>query len=573
LDESEGIDAGEARAIRTRLQAIYDVVPVGITITDPEGHIIDCNPASETLLGITREEHLSRRYDKGWEIFDEDGQPMPPERFASVRALTEGSEIRDQLMEVRHPDGRSVWLSVSASPVLRDGIGVVIAYVNVSELVDASRQIQRLALHDALTELPNHTLCLDLVDQLIRSARRHDEQVAALHLDLDKFREINETLGHGTGDHLLKLTAARLRELAGPNDVVARFSGDEFLLAAPGGDPGTLARQVLEVVATPVETARGRIVLTASIGIACFPEDAGDAAELLRHADIAMTRSKASRNRHSFYNADMGRQVEETLNLARDLDGALENGDLQLVFQPQFDLASRSINGAEVLLRWHHPQRGWISPAEFIPIAEKRGMMTAVGEWVMRRACQQLHDWGRLGLKLPGRLAINVSAQQFDHPDFIDRTADIVRAANVTPESLEIELTENSVAVDPERATQVLHAFQEMGMGLALDDFGIGYSSLTYLRQFEVHKLKIDGSFIQKMVELESERTIVATIIGMARTLGLRTLAEGVETAEQADLLAELGCQSVQGFLFGYPVAADEFAREWLGKPAQKEPA
>jgi diguanylate cyclase (GGDEF)-like protein/PAS domain S-box-containing protein len=337
LDENEGIDASKARAIRTRLQAIYDVVPVGITIADPEGHIIDCNPASESLLGITREEHLSRRYDKGWEIFDEDGQPMPPERFASVRALTERIEFHDQLMEVRHPDGRSVWLSVSASPVLRDGIGVVVAYVNVSELVDASRHIQRLALHDSLTELPNHTLCLDL---------------------LDKFREINETLGHDTGDHLLKLTAARLRELAGPNDVVARFSGDEFLLAAPGGDPGTLARQVLEVIATPAETAKGRIVLTASIGIACFPEDGRDAAELLRHADIAMTQSKASRNRHSFYNADMGRQVEESLNLARDLDGALDNGDLQLVFQPQFDLASRRINGAEVLLRWNHPHRG-----------------------------------------------------------------------------------------------------------------------------------------------------------------------------------------------------------------------
>ncbi|NBB91853.1 MAG: EAL domain-containing protein [Gammaproteobacteria bacterium] len=200
-------------------------------------------------------------------------------------------------------------------------------------------------------------------------------------------------------------------------------------------------------------------------------------------------------------------------------------------------------------------------------------MMTTIGEWVMRHACQQLHDWRQAHLKLPGRLAINVSAQQFDHPDFIDRTADIIRSADVTPQSLEMELTENSVAVDPERATQVLHAFRKMGMGLALDDFGMGYSSLTYLRQFEVHKLKIDGSFIQKMVELDSERIIVATIVGMARTLGLRTLAEGVETTEQAEMLAELGCESAQGFLFGYPVAADEFAREWLGKPAEKEPA
>lgn len=573
MGQSNQIESNEAEAVRTRLQAIYDVVPIGITITDTEGQIIDCNPASEELLGVTREEHLSRRYDKGWEIFDEDGQPMPPERFASVRALTEGVEIRDQLMEVRRPDGRTVWLSVSASPVMRDGVGVVIAYVNVSDLVDASRQIQRLALHDALTELPNHTLCLDLLDQLLRSSLRHGEQVVALHLDLDKFREINESLGHATGDHLLKLTAARLKELAGQNDVLARFSGDEFFLAAPASDPAALARQVLETVCMPVETATGRLSISASIGVACFPEDGQDAEELLRHADIAMTRAKSRRNQYSFYNADMGRQVEERLNLARDLDLALGNGDLHLAFQPQFDLSSGRINGAETLLRWQHPTRGWISPAEFIPVAERRGMMTRVGEWVTRHACQQIREWRAAGLALPGRLAINVSAQQFDHPEFILRMTDILDTAGIEPELLEIELTENSVAVDPRRATEVLHAMREMGISLALDDFGIGYSSLTYLRQFNVHKLKIDGSFIQKMVESESERAIVATIIGMARTLGLETLAEGVETAEQVEMLRELGCDSVQGFHFGHPVTAETFAQTWLIEPAERTPA
>ncbi len=570
INESE---SSEARAVRTRLQAIYDVVPIGITITDADGHIIDCNPASEELLGITREEHLTRRYDKGWEIFDEDGQLMQPQRFASVRALTEGIEIRDQLMEVRRPDGRSVWLSVSASPVLRDGVGVVIAYVNVSDLVDASRQIQRLALHDSLTELPNHTLCLDLLDQLLRSAQRHGEQVAALHLDLDKFREVNESLGHTAGDHLLKLTAARLREMPGANVVLARFGGDEFFLAAPTNDPAALARQVLEIVSSPVEMANGRLAVSASVGVACFPEDGRDADELLRHADIAMTRAKARRNQYSFYNADMGRQVEERLNLARDLDLALDNGDLHLAFQPQFDLASGRLNGAETLLRWRHPSRGWLSPGDFIPIAEKRGMMTDVGEWVTRHACLQVREWRAAGVLLPGRLAINVSAQQFDHPDFIVRIAKILETAGIEPEALEVELTENSVAVDPRRATEVLHALREMGMGLALDDFGMGYSSLTYLRQFNVHKLKIDGSFIQKMVDSESERAIVATIIGMARTLGLETLAEGVETAEQVELLRELGCDSVQGFYFGRPVNAAEFARTWLIEPAERSPA
>jgi diguanylate cyclase (GGDEF)-like protein/PAS domain S-box-containing protein len=569
-------DIGEtedARGMRTRLQAIYDLVPIGITITDPEGRIIDCNPASEHLLGITREEHLSRDYDKGWEIFDEDGQPMAPGRFASVRALTERVEVRDQLMEFRRPDGNGVWLSVSATPILRDGIGVVIAYVNVSELVDASRHIQRLALHDALTELPNHTLCLDLLDQMLRSARQHGEQVAALHLDLDNFREINETLGHFMGDYLLKRLAVRLQNLPNGNAVVARFSGDEFLLAAPVDDPATLARTVLDAIGAPMETASGRVTVTASVGVACFPADGEDAESLLRNADIAMTRAKKVRNQYCFYNASMGLQVEESLNLARDLDEALADGQLHLAFQPQFDLKSERVNGAEVLLRWHHPERGWIPPGEFIPIAESRGMMSAVGEWVGTHACRQIAAWREAGLALPGRVAVNVSAQQLDHPDFVDRLATILESTHAEAESLEIELTENSVAADPMRAIEVLGALRDMGMGLALDDFGMGYSSLTYLRQFRVHKLKIDGTFIQNMVDNESEREIVATIIGMARTLGLTTLAEGVETREQAEMLRSMGCDSAQGFHFGRPIAADDFARMWLDPPIRSRPA
>lgn len=551
-------------SIATRLKAVYDVLPVGITITDLEGHLIDVNAASESLLGIPREEHLRRNFADDWDIFDADGRRMRPEQFASVRALNEGSEVREQLMQVYRPDVSPIWLSVSALPVMKDGIGVVIAYTDVTELVHAGRRIEELALYDPLTGLPNRQVGLDRLQQMLRTAALRHERVAILQLNIDKLREINEAFGHSAGDSVLQEVAERLVENLNSDAVVSRLIGDEFLVAVPTPDPAMLADNLLRASMVPMPSLDGSGTVSTSAGVVVFPDDGVEPEELLRQADIATAQAKKKHALFQFYCEKMDQQIGSQVRLARALEQALAEDQLSLHFQPQFNLADGGLCGAEALLRWHDAELGWVPPSEFIPVAENRGMMAAVGTWVCARACRQLADWKAAGHPLPGRLAINVSAQQFDLPDFVSRLTSQLLELQADPGALELELTENSVISDPAHTVKVMDELSRMGLHIALDDFGKGYSSLTYLRQFNLHKLKIDGSFVQNMVEHDSDRAIASTIVAMARTLGLQTLGEGVETREQADLLATMGCDAVQGYFFGHPIDADTFADSWL---------
>jgi diguanylate cyclase (GGDEF)-like protein/PAS domain S-box-containing protein len=557
-------DIPEADSVRTRLQAIYDVLPVGITITDYEGNIIDVNPASAGILGLSPTEHLSRDFAKDWLIYDETGQLMAPERFASVRALKENVEVRDQLMQVSRPDGTRVWLSVSAMPVLRDGVGVVVAYVDVTELIEATRKIRKLSDRDQLTGLPNRSIGLERLRQMISTASFRSEQVVVLQIDLDNLREINEAYDHSTGDRLIREAARQLVAELNEDAVVARLVGDEFLAAVPTTNPGEVAERLLDALRLPIQPDGKAAKMTASAGGSIFPDDSKDADELLRQADIAALHAKKNRGTHAFFEPRMDSQLGQRVHLAAELERALETEALELYFQPQFSLSNRRLCGAEALLRWRHPERGWVPPEHFIPVAENRGMMPTVGEWVFKAACRQLAAWKRKGNALPGRLAINISAQQVDRPDFADRLAEQLQSLQTSAEEIEIELTENSVIADPIRAVDVLNRLKQMGLHVALDDFGKGYSSLIYLRQFNLNKLKIDGSFITKMVENESDRAIASTIIAMAQNLGLTTLAEHVETREQAELLAGMGCDSAQGFFYGRPIDGESFYSHWL---------
>jgi len=464
-----------------------------------------------------------------------------------------------------------VWMSIAT---VRDAQGAVSHHISI--LVDISEQkaqaarIEQLAFYDPLTGLPNRALFMDRLKQTLAAAQRHGQRVALLFLDLNRFKEINDTQGHAIGDHALAEVARRFQAALRQEETLARLAGDEFVVIAVGADQAAaalIAERLQQALAEPLVVKGHVFALSASIGIAFYPEDGSSPEDLLKHTDIAMYRAKVSGGGYRFYRPEMGTELEKRLEVARRLGRALEAQQLQLYYQPQVHLQTGKVPGAEALLRWFDPEWGPVPPAEFIPIAEERGMMGALGEWVLREACRQVKAWQEAGLSLPGRLAVNVAAQQLEEAEFVTKVPNIVRAAGLTPSLFELELTESSMMADPERAIGVMEALKTAGFALSIDDFGTGYSSLAYLKRFAADKLKIDISFVRDMLSDRNDYAIVATIIAMARTLKLKTVAEGVEKAAQAEALRALGCDGAQGYYFGHPEPPDAFAQKWL-RPA-----
>ncbi len=422
-----------------------------------------------------------------------------------------------------------------------------------------------LAQFDALTGLPNRALLADRFSQMIVQARRHAKPLGVLFIDLDDFKLVNDSLGHAGGDELLKETARRLQSSVRAGDTVARISGDEFAvilgdLARPD-DAAIVAQKIIDCLATPVKVRGHEVFVTASIGIAAFPADGGDAEALLGAADAAMYRAKQSgRNAYQFFTADINQRTRARAQLGSELRRALERGEFALAYQPKFDLRSGRPCAAEALLRWRHPERGLVPPVEFIPVLEETGLIVQVGEWVLRRACEDLKAWRAAGL-LPMQVAVNLSARQFRQQDLHVRIRDLVSAAGVAPEMIELEITESQLMQDPDHARRVIQALSEGGIGVAIDDFGTGYSSLSYLTRFPVSALKIDRSFVADVLSDRAAAAIVRTIIDMAHTLGFIVIAEGVETEAQAVLLRGLGCEQAQGYFFAKPQPEAEFRK------------
>ncbi|MFZ5509577.1 MAG: EAL domain-containing protein [Pseudomonadota bacterium] len=438
---------------------------------------------------------------------------------------------------------------------------------DITERKAAEARIEQLAFYDPLTGLPNRALFLDRLKQALDSARRHRSRVALLFVDLDRFKEINDTAGHDVGDFVLAAVARRLRNILRQEETLARLSGDEFVAIAPGADQSAavhIAERIQTALSEPLVLTGHVFSLGASIGIAFYPEDADTPEDLLKHTDIAMYRAKASGGGYHFYHASMSAELERRLEVARRLEAALTGERLQLYYQPQVHLSTGRLMGAEALARWHDSEWGWVSPAEFIPIAEERGLIGTLGEWALTTACRQARRWTEISGGPFGRVAVNVAARQLEDDGFVDRVLAIVRDSGVTPAVIELELTESSMMADPERAVEVTQALSAAGFALSIDDFGTGYSSLSYLKRFAADKLKIDMSFVRDMLTERNDHAIVNTIIAMSRSLGLETLAEGVETAAQATALQALGCHLAQGYYFGRPAAPEDFARRWL---------
>ncbi|NQD38509.1 EAL domain-containing protein [Permianibacter sp. IMCC34836] len=425
-------------------------------------------------------------------------------------------------------------------------------------LEQAVQELHHLANYDALTELPNRSLCMDrIANALMRASREHD-RVAIIFLDLDHFKEVNDSLGHAIGDDLLKSAASRLQDCLRRGDTLARLGGDEFVLVLEELHDDLNVITVLNKIISSFSEAfhiGGYVVsTTVSMGVAIYPSDGRDVHTLMRNADTAMYKAKElGRNTYQFYQPDMNALSLRRLSLATELREALQYNQLELYYQPQLDTRSKRIVGVEALLRWKHPVMGSISPAEFIPIAESTGLIVPIGQWVIERAARQLADWRKQGIG-PLRVAVNISAVQFRQVDLAEQIARTVSAHNIPPESIELELTESLLMRDVESATNQLKKLKALGFKLVIDDFGTGYSSLSYLRRFPLDGLKIDRSFIDEVNRNPDDTAITLAILSMARSLRLMVIAEGVETREQYEFLLNHDCEEVQGYLFSPPV-------------------
>lgn len=434
---------------------------------------------------------------------------------------------------------------------------------DISEQKKNVARLEYLATHDVLTGLANRVLLRDRLEQSIFFAQRSRRLVAVLLMDLDRFKVINDCLGHDSGDEILKQVAMRLRESVREADTVARFGGDEFVIllaeVANIKDVEPVAEKILHCLSRPYHLCGRELTITGSLGISIYPNDDADSENLIRHADIAMYRAKEETNSFCFYAPGMGLLSSETMELEVDLRRALERGELAVHYQPKVDLATGRIIGSEALLRWHHPQKGMISPSRFIPMAEETGLILPIGEWVLMEVCRQVGIWQRQGFP-PLPVAVNLSARQFRKNDLVDTMRRIFAETGTEPGLLELELTESMIMHDPEAAVATMQQLKKLGVKLALDDFGTGYSSLNYLRRFPVDCLKIDKTFIRDVPGDSSAAAVAASIVAIAQRLGLSSIAEGVETREQLDFLVECGCDGFQGFLFSAAVLGEEFS-------------
>ncbi|MEY4765112.1 MAG: hypothetical protein RI907_1785, partial [Pseudomonadota bacterium] len=553
-----------------------DVAFNGIMITDwqkPDHPIQYVNASFERITGYTRAEVCGRnpRFLHG-----EDTEQ--PDLHAIGRAIHAGEEGHGLIRNYRK-DGSLYWNQLHVSPV-RDEQGRLTHYVGVMNDVTATVEQQQAlahqASHDALTGLPNRTTMRDRLEQAIAQARRRKECVAVLWLDLDHFKYINDTYGHKVGDGLLVALADRLRQTIRHSDTVARLGGDEFVMLMPGvtndSDAIVAAEKVIEAMATPFLVDGHALHASTSLGVSMYPQD-GDTPELLlSHADMAMYRAKSDgRNGFQFYNHAMREHSRQREALVQALHQAIEAKQFELHYQPKFDLHTGLLVGMEALLRWRHPELGMVSPAEFIPVAEETGLILPIGEWVMRTACAQAKAWLALS-PTPLTMAVNVSARQFRQHDLPGLVRQVLTDTDLPPIALELELTESLLMQQTDVVIKALRDIKATGVSLALDDFGTGFSSLSYLRRFPIDVIKIDRSFVGGVTERESDGAIIRAIIGMAHSLGMRVVAEGLETAEQKAFLQGQCCDMAQGYLLARPMAAADLQQKWLPPPAATLP-
>ncbi len=568
VDITERLAAEE----RLRLQAaIFEYSDEGIMVTDVQQRILSVNKAFSKISGYEAEEVLGQMPS----LFKSGLHDTEFYREMNESIADNGHWIGELWNRRKNGENYPTWMSISG---VHNKDGAITHYfavfTDLTERKNAEKQIYRLAYYDVLTGLPNRAMLHTLLRQSLIESRRNGAHGAVMFVDLDRFKQINDTLGHSPGDLLLKEVARRLLECLRNEDIVTRIGGDEFVVAlvdiAKREHASIVARKILANLAQPVEVHGHELRISASIGISIYPDDGDDAETLIRNADVAMYRAKQGDGHEGyvFYSPDMNRKALERLNLEGNLRRAMERGELALYYQPQMELASGNIVGAEVLLRWLHPTTGMISPAEFIPVAEETGLIIPIGEWILDTVCARNKAWQKAGLPVV-KLAVNISAKQF-RPTLATEVADILERHQLDPKLLELEITESMIMQNVDGVIAMMNDFHAMGVKMSLDDFGTGYSSLSYLKRFPIDKLKIDQSFVRGVIDDANDTAITRSIIGLAKNLGLRSIAEGVETLEQQEFLKSAGCEEIQGYYYSRPIPEAEFERFLVekGKPA-----
>jgi diguanylate cyclase (GGDEF)-like protein len=493
-------------------------------------------------------------------------------REGAAHAREGEARIREESATLRERDLRSAETQAASddhiSRLQQANEHLVIATIDASvmaeEIQAAKDKLEHLVHHDTLTGLPNRTLLQDRLGQAIELARRQGRQLALMFMDLDQFKHVNDSLGHPVGDQLLQSVAQRLVGCVRHSDTVSRQGGDEFVLLLPyiehAEDAALSAQKLLAALAPPHHLDEHDLHIGASIGISIYPDDGRDAETLIKCADTAMYDAKESgRNTYKFFEPRMNAQAVQRQSIETSLRLALERQEFVLHYQPKIDLQHGTTTGVEALIRWQHPQRGLLAPAQFVPIAEDCGLILPIGRWVLHEACNQAHAWLQAGLP-PITIAVNASTSEFHAADYLENVRAVLEAAHLEPRYLELELTESVLMRDVASTESVLHALADLGVKLAVDDFGTGYSSLSYLRKFPIDTLKIDQSFVNRMLGNADDAAIVSAVISMAKALRLQVIAEGVETPEQVAFLLAQHCDEGQGYHFGRPVAAEALA-------------
>jgi diguanylate cyclase (GGDEF)-like protein/PAS domain S-box-containing protein len=542
-----------------RFRSAFDNAAIGMALVTPEGRWLQVNGSLCKLLGYSEQELMTIDYLSV--LHPNDLSPA----LANFKDLLRG-KIRSCQMEKRyvHKSGQDVWGLWSASLAQDVHTMTPNLIFQIQDITDRKQAEERLhydAFHDALTGLPNRALFIDHVKLAIARLRRREDHIfAVVYLDLDRFKVVNDSLGHMGGDQLLIGIARRLESCLRPGDTIARIGGDEFTVlledVGDGSDVTQIAERIQAELSAPFSLSSREVFTTVSMGIAFSSKEYERPEDILRDADTAMYRAKVmGKARHEIFDTGMHSQALKLLQLETDLRRALERKEFMVVYQPIMSLETGQLCGFEALIRWPHPERGLISPMDFIPLAEETGMIVQIGEWVLREACEQMRRWQLVfPTEPPTFMCVNLSVKQFSQLDLIEKVATILEETNLAPTSLKLEITESAVMENVETATNMLNQLRLLGVQLAMDDFGTGYSSLSNLHRFPINTLKIDRSFITRMVENNENAEIVRTISGLAQNLGMDVVAEGVETRAQLDILRSLGCKYGQGYFFSKPL-------------------
>jgi diguanylate cyclase (GGDEF)-like protein/PAS domain S-box-containing protein len=552
---------------RDRAQVTLNSIGDAVLSTDNSGHVTYLNVVAEQMTGWSRQEAMGRPLSEVFQIIDGDTHKPAPSPLALAIQQNRAVGLSANCILIRR-DGVDTAIEDCAAPIHDQHgqlTGAVIVFRDVNMARSRLVEISHLAQHDSLTDLPNRLLLMDRLTQAIALARRNQHRLAVLFLDLDGFKDVNDSLGHAIGDRLLQSVAGSLSACVRKSDTVSRQGGDEFVILLPevthAGDAAVSAEKIVSELKKPCSIDGHSLRVTASIGVSTYPENGEDAETLIKNADTAMYHAKDSgRDNYQFYRSDMSLRAIERQSLESQLRHALERQELLLHYQPKINLKTGAITSVEALVRWQHPERGLLLPGQFLAIAEDTGMIVAIGQWVLHEACRQTREWLDAGL-LAVPVAVNISSLEFRGEHFLDGVRAALKDTRLDSGYLELELTETVLMRNAESTSRALAGLKALGVRLAVDDFGTGYSSLSYLTRFPIDTLKLDQSFVRGIVDAASDTIIASAVINMGKGLKHTVIAEGVETGEQLAFLQSLGCDEGQGYFFSRPIAAQPFAK------------